>query len=196
MVAATISADGLTLRPFAPEDVDWVYEVSQDPLLQQFVQVPTPYRREDAEFFVREVAIRGWETGKRTEFLIAEAGTGTPLGRVGLALGRPGLAEIGYWTDPKARGRGVATTAVLALCRWGFTKLGLDLIEWRAEAGNVASRRVAEKAGFMFEATLRRRLRHRGVPVDAWVGSLLPAEAQDLVHPGSADRIVPPRPIR
>jgi RimJ/RimL family protein N-acetyltransferase len=42
--------------------------------------------------------------------------------------------------------------------------------------GNVASRRVAEKAGFRVEATLRRRLVHRGVRVDAWVGSMLPDE--------------------
>ncbi len=75
---------------------------------------------------------------------------------------------------PSARGRGVATAAVRALCQWAFAQpdLGLDLIEWRCEVGNVASSRVAEKAGFLMEGTLRARLHHRATRVDAWVGSL------------------------
>jgi RimJ/RimL family protein N-acetyltransferase len=75
--------------------------------------------------------------------------------------------------DPRSRNQGVATAAVRALCRWIFTAQDLALIEWRCEVGNLASRRVAEKAGFLIEATLRRRLVHRGQRVDAWVGSLL-----------------------
>jgi RimJ/RimL family protein N-acetyltransferase len=142
MDQATIEARWLRLRPFAPADIPWVYEVSLDPALQQYVQLPSPYR----------------------------------LGRVGLALAGGATAEVGYWVDFRTRGRGVATDAVRALCRWAFDVLGLDLIEWRCEVGNLASRRVAEKAGFIVEATLRQRLVHRGVRVDAWVGSLLKDE--------------------
>lgn len=53
-------------------------------------------------------------------------------------------------------------------------------MEWRCEVGSVASRRVAEKAGFLIEATLRQRLVHRGTRVDAWVGSLLSSEMTDV----------------
>jgi RimJ/RimL family protein N-acetyltransferase len=182
----TISAGWLTLRPFTAEDTGWVYEVSQDPALQHFVQVPSPYRPEHAEFFVREVAIAGWDTGERAEFLAEDAASGARLGRVGLGLRPPGAAEIGYWVDPRARRRGVATTAVRAACRWAVTALGVELIEWRCEVGNTASRRVAEKAGFLVEATLRQRLVHRGTRVDAWVGSLLSTE---LTGPGGRSRV-------
>jgi RimJ/RimL family protein N-acetyltransferase len=106
--------------------------------------------------------------------IVAEdAATATRLGRVGLRLGEPGAAEVGYWVDPRARKRGVATTAVRAVCQWAVTTAGIELIEWRCEAGNVASRRVAEKAGFLIEGTLRKRRVRRGVRVDEWVGSLL-----------------------
>jgi RimJ/RimL family protein N-acetyltransferase len=37
---------------------------------------------------------------------------------------------------------------------WAFTTIGTELIEWRCEVGDTASRRVAEKAGFLIEATL------------------------------------------
>jgi RimJ/RimL family protein N-acetyltransferase len=172
----TISAGEITLRPFAVDDIPWVYAVSLDPAVQQYVQIPLPYRIEHAEFFVREMAITAWEQRRRAEFVVAGSGDGARLGRVGLGLDGSGAGQVGYWLDPAARGRGVATAAVWALCRWGFDTLGLGLIEWRAEVGNLASRRVAEKAGFRVEATLRQRLVHRGVRVDAWVGSMLSAE--------------------
>jgi RimJ/RimL family protein N-acetyltransferase len=176
MERLTIPAGWLTLRPFAAADTGWVHDVSQDPEVQHYVQVPSPYLMKHAAFFVQQVAMAGWDSGQRAEFVAEDAATGARLGRVGLGLSKPGTAEIGYWTDPSARQRGVATTAVLAACHWAFTTLGIELIEWRCEVGNTASRRVAEKAGFLIEATLRKRLIHRGTRVDAWVGSLLNTE--------------------
>lgn len=179
MEQQTIPAGWLALRPFAEADIAWVCEVSQDPAIQRnLTQVISPYRVEHAAYFVRQLAIATWESGQRAEFIVQDAATGTRLGRVGLDLrpGEPGAAEVGYWTDPRARQRGVATAAVQAVCRWAFTTLDVDLIEWRCEVGNTTSRRVAEKAGFLIEATLRKRLIHRGTRVDAWVGSLLKDE--------------------
>jgi RimJ/RimL family protein N-acetyltransferase len=155
-----------------------VYAVSLDPVVQRFVQLPMPYRLADAEFFVREIAIGGWERQERAEYVISSEG-GRPLGRMALWPDGNGAAFVGYWMDPAARGRGVATRALRALCRWGFAEYRLGVIEWRAEVGNQASRRVAEKAGFTVEAVLRRRLVHRGERVDAWVGSILPNELPD-----------------
>ena len=184
MEQGSIAAGEIRLRPFSVADVPWVYAVSLDPRLQKYVQLPIPYRMVDAEYFVREMAIGGWERGQRAEFVVeADAGEPVPraaesrrLGRVGFGLDGSGAAQIGYWMDPSARGRGIATAAVRALCGWGFDVLGLGLIEWRAEVGNLASRRVAEKAGFRVEAVLRQRLVHRGTRVDAWIGSMLPGE--------------------
>ena len=169
-------AGELTLRPFEVADIPWVHAVSLDPAVRKFVQLPDPYQREHAAHFVREMAIAAWAGGQRAEFVVTRTGEGTRLGRVGLGLDGIGAAQIGYWMDPGARGRGVATSSVRALCRWGFAALGLGLIEWRAEVGNLASRRVAEKAGFRVEATLRQRLVHRNTRVDAWIGSLLSSE--------------------
>ena len=56
-------------------------------------------------------------------------------------------------------------------------ELGLAVVTWYAVVGNEASRRVAEKAGYTIEGTLRRGAKHRGVLVDTWVGSIL---AEDL----------------
>ncbi|MFF0342267.1 GNAT family N-acetyltransferase [Kribbella sp. NPDC004875] len=168
-----IATDRFVVRPFTIEDIEWVFEVSQDPAVQQFVQVPSPYLMEHARYFVEQLAIAQRESGERAEFVVEDAATGERLARVGLGLRGDGTAEVGYWTAPAARGRGVAPEAVRAVCRWGFDVRGLELIEWRAEVGNHASRRVAQKAGFLMEGQLRKRLVHRGQRVDAWIGSLV-----------------------
>ena len=173
----TIPAGWLTLRPFTPADIPWVYEVLLDPVLRRFMQLPSPYRLEDAASHVEQEYIAGGDDGRQANFLAEDAATATRLGRVGLRLGEPGAAEIGYWVDPRARNRGVATTAVRAVCQWAVTRAGIELVEWRCEAGNIASRRVAEKAGFLIEGTLRKRRVRHGERVDEWVGSLLRDEA-------------------
>ena len=43
----------------------------------------------------------------------------------------------------------------------------------RSSTGTGSSLRVAEKAGFLIEATLRKRRVRHGVRVDEWVSSLL-----------------------
>ncbi|WP_405066248.1 GNAT family N-acetyltransferase [Kribbella sp. NBC_01510] len=174
----SIRAGWLTLRPFTVADVGWVFEVSQDPALQQFVQLPSPYLMEHARFFVECLAIEKVASGERAEFLAEDAETGERLGRVGLGMNANASAEVGYWVAPGARGRGVAPLAVRAVCRWAFAQRQLELIEWRAEVGNDASRRVAQKVGFFMEGQLRQRLVHRGQRVDAWIGSLLKRELE------------------
>ena len=52
-------------------------------------------------------------------------------------------------------------------------EVGATRIEWYAEVGNWASRRVAEKAGFAVEGVLRGGLPGRQGRVDAWVGARL-----------------------
>lgn len=169
----TIAGGWLTLRPFTPDDIPWVHEVLLDPVLQRFMQVPSPCRLEDAASHVEQAYIGGWDDGRRAEFVAEDAATGTALGRVGLRWGEPGVAEVGYWVDPHARNRGVGTAAVRVVCQWAVATAGIELIEWRCDADNIASRRVAEKAGFLIEATLRKRRLRDGVRVDEWVGSLL-----------------------
>jgi RimJ/RimL family protein N-acetyltransferase len=68
--------------------------------------------------------------------------------------------EIGYWIAPAARGRGLAGLAAEAACRWAFADLGLHRIQLFHAVENVASARVAEKAGFTCEGRLRQSHRY------------------------------------
>ncbi len=67
-------------------------------------------------------------------------------------------ASIGYWLGTPFTGQGWMTKSVVALAAIGFGELGLQRIEIFADAANVRSRRVAERAGFTFERLRTRRL--------------------------------------
>ncbi|WP_162795455.1 GNAT family N-acetyltransferase [Nonomuraea lactucae] len=66
-----------------------------------------------------------------------------------------GTTEIGYGVHPLHRGRGFATEAVRGLVDWVFTTTDLRRIDLTANLDNLASLRVAQKAGFTWEGVLR-----------------------------------------
>jgi RimJ/RimL family protein N-acetyltransferase len=68
--------------------------------------------------------------------------------------------NLGYWVATRAARRGIGSAAVALGCRFAFEKLALRRIEFWVAAGNLASRRVAEKVGARHEGTLRDRIRH------------------------------------
>ncbi|MFL6240055.1 MAG: GNAT family N-acetyltransferase [Actinomycetes bacterium] len=175
MEPVEITAGRLHLRPFAPADEDDVYAACQDAEIQRWTRVPSPYTREHARQFLIDDTPRNWRDDTAYTFAVCDSVSGDVLATVSLHRKRTdNVAEIGYWCAAWARGRGVTTEAVGAVCRWGFAGLGIARIEWHAAVGNPASRRVAEKAGFSIEGRLRSRLELSGVRHDAWVGGLLP----------------------
>lgn len=64
-------------------------------------------------------------------------------------------ADIGYWLAKEATGRGLMTRAVRAVTALAFEGYGLKRLTIRAEPQNVASWRVAERAGYQYEGLLR-----------------------------------------
>jgi RimJ/RimL family protein N-acetyltransferase len=80
--------------------------------------------------------------------------------------------EIGYWLFERARGRGVATRAVMALLGWLFAN-GIYRVEAVVRMGNTPSERVLGRCGFVREGVKRRYLLYEGSRVDATLFSCL-----------------------
>ena len=64
-----------------------------------------------------------------------------------------GLA--GYWVAPFARNRGVASHGVALLCVGAFNSLELTRMVLHTMIDNMASERIATKAGFTFKRVLQ-----------------------------------------
>ncbi|HWG99395.1 MAG TPA: GNAT family N-acetyltransferase [Pilimelia sp.] len=193
MEPVEIAVGDLLLRGWRPGDAESVHAACQDPAIQRWTTVPSPYTRAHADEFVGRLAPAALADGSAVHLAVCDAAGGALLGACGLVgIDRPGrTAELGYWTVPAARGRGVALRAARALAGWAFTVLDLDHLRWRAEVGNHASRQVALRLGVRVDGVVRDGARRAdGGYVPAWVGSLrrheLAAGGDDLpAGPGS-----------
>lgn len=178
----TLSDGELVLRCPSPDLVPAIHAACQDREMHRWLEaLPDPYTEADAEAFV-QACESSWASGAENVFAVTAADDGRLLGMIGLhdikQLTAPagGMAEVGFWVVAAERGRGVIPKALRLVCRYGFEELRLARIEWQAEVGNVSSLRAAEKVGFVFEGTCRRRLLHVGERVDGWLGGLIAEE--------------------
>ena len=157
------------LRPFAEDDVAALAEAHQnDPEIDRWTRIPSPYTEADALEFLT--------TTEERAFAIFDGPTGELLGGIGARVHDEGVVEIGYWVRASTRGRGVATRALRLVASWAFEELGAGRLQLVTEPANRASQRVAEKAGFTREGTLRSLLEFKGRRRDAVMYSLLPED--------------------
>ncbi|MFI5936702.1 GNAT family N-acetyltransferase [Actinoplanes sp. NPDC051494] len=162
MKVPTITGDGVRLRGLTKGDVDDLLVAYNDWDLRRFLPpLPIPFTRGHAEDYVEDVVPRMFAAGGGF-WAVADPVTDRLLGGAGIDRVAPerGQAEIGYWTAPHARGRGVATAAVRALTghavEAGFARVEL-LTHWE----NTISQRVALAAGFTREGVRRSALPDR-----------------------------------
>jgi RimJ/RimL family protein N-acetyltransferase len=163
-------SDGVVrLRPWHAEDVPAIVRGYDDPERARWLPGPTPYTADDARAYLASIAAEPYD-GTGLPLAVTDVGTGAVVGAVHLHLrGRElGGGEIGYWTAPHARGRGVASRAARLLSDWAFRELGLARVGVLVAVGNAASQAAAEKAGFEREGVLRavRPDPHGGPPRD------------------------------
>ena len=120
-----------------------------------------------------------WAKGTGASFAIR--GATRPdifLGQVFIERDDDGRGSVGYWLLEDGRGKGRATRAVRLMASWALPEMRLGRLQLHTDPENVASQRVAERAGFTREAVLRAyNGRRDGTRADAVVYSLLP---QDL----------------
>jgi RimJ/RimL family protein N-acetyltransferase len=171
----------VALRPWSDADIAALVAAANDDEIARWLdRLPQPYTEIEARAYIA-FGRRGWRAEEdETPFAITDATTDEPLGSLGVrwADADEGVAEVGYWVARPARGRGVATRATRLAARWVLDDLGFDRLELRADPLNVASCRVAERAGFTLDGTLRsiRVNRRLGRRIDLRLYSLLRAE--------------------
>jgi RimJ/RimL family protein N-acetyltransferase len=156
-----IEGDKVRLRMHRVEDLDRMHQGATDPVTLHWLgRIPEPYTREMAADFLLHRS-GGMAAGTDLHWMLADPDTDLLLGTVSLMHIAEGMAEVGYWSHPQARGRGVMTDAVALACRHAFIAvedggLGLHRVHATAAVDNVASCRVLERAGFTRTGTEHR----------------------------------------
>jgi RimJ/RimL family protein N-acetyltransferase len=137
------------LRPWRVGDAAALAAAWADPEIACWTGVP-PVRD--------EAAARRWLEGdesrraaRRSVDLVVDVG-GQVAGEVGITgLDQGTVAEIGWWTGPDHRRRGLATTAVRLVAAWAVEVLGATVVEARCHPDNQPSGAVAHAAGFVLD---------------------------------------------
>ena len=107
--------------------------------------------RKDGEA-LRSISLGIWLKDGDSEIFIGQITMG------GIVFGAMRGAHIGYWIDRNFANKGYTTQAVQLLTDFAFSSLKLHRLEINLRPENAASRKVAEKAGYIFEGDRPRYL--------------------------------------
>jgi RimJ/RimL family protein N-acetyltransferase len=173
-------SDGrVSLRPARPADDPRIVETCNDPETSGWLgNLPSPYLEDDARWW-REHQLEQAAEGTRISWIFADPGTDELLGAVDLFSIRQGWdAEIGYWSHPEARGRGLTTAACRLVVAHAFTPaeqggVGLVRLQGVVADGNLASARVLENLGMQRAGVYRSYVLTRAGRVDGVLYDLL-----------------------
>lgn len=176
----TLTDGRLLLRPYVAADADALTEAALESVSEVYPWLSwchPGYTRDEAVGWIAACGAL-WGRGDGYTFAIADARTGRFLGSVGVTHHGPTrvAGNLGYWVRTGAAGQGVATRATRLAARFAVETLALQRVEIIVAGGNVPSLRVAEKAGAVREGVLRNRLVLHGVPTDAVMHSVVPAD--------------------
>ncbi|MBJ9199807.1 GNAT family N-acetyltransferase [Citrobacter freundii] len=133
----------------APDDRDWTWLASSRPTTVE--------------------AAACWVEGKSTDaslvpYAVIDQRFGRAVGLVCfMAIEREhGSVEIGHVTwSPRMKNTVLGTESIWLLLRQAFA-LGYRRVEWKCDSLNTASRRAAERLGFIFEGRFRQKIVRKG----------------------------------
>lgn len=164
------------IRSYERRDIQALVKYANNPNVSRNLReaFPYPYTRRDASLWIESALAQDEET----HFAIA---TGQELiGGIGFQLQgdvHRRSAELGYWLGEPFWGRGIATLAVRTMIDYAFTDFDLVRLYAYVFAGNPASERVLEKAGFVCEGTLRQSVLKNDRLLDQKIFALIRAVA-------------------
>ena len=174
----TVATPRLDVRQLDADDAKAVGEIFAEKLVQRWLPFPKEFGQIEGRAWCTELAAERRDSGMGDHYGVVRREDGLLVGclwtkRTDWAAR---VTEISFAIASDQRGFGFAPEAVDALSLALVLEHGFQRIELRVAPGNLASRRVAEKAGFQSEGVQRQFCNQRGVRHDAWVASLIVAD--------------------
>lgn len=177
----TFDTERLTIRSALAGDGREMHAAVNESMAELTPWMPWP--KEHATVEGSEVSVRRARAAfvERSDLMLVLflKGTGTIVGSSGLHRIDWDVPkfEIGYWCRTGFAGQGYITEAVAGITEFAFETLGARRVEIRCDTLNTASVRVAERAGYKLEGTLRNESISTGGDLrDTLVYALIPED--------------------
>lgn len=154
----TLEGKGIRLRKWRHTDADRVVEACSDERTRHWLadSLPSPYTFDHAHSYIAGMSEEA-RNRRGLGWCVADSESDVCLGAITILNLRDALStagEIGYWTHPDARGRGIMSEAVRLAVRHAFIPhedggLGRIRLRLNAADGNLASQQIARANGFV-----------------------------------------------
>ena len=151
-----IETPRLQMREFCLEDTDAVFEFGSNPEVAKYTGDKVTKTKEDARKIITDIWLPEYKKYGYARYALIHKADDKLIGFCGLKY-EPRLEgpDIGYRMLPEYWGKGLGTEAAKATLEYAVQTLGLKKIFGEAVAENVASCRILEKLGFVFEKTYK-----------------------------------------
>lgn len=174
----TVSTPRLHVRQLTLADAGAVTDIFADKLTQRWLPFPQEYGQIQGRAWCTEMAVERRDSGSGDHYGVIRREDDRLVGCLWTKrtdwVAR--ATEVSYAVAADARGFGVAAEALDVLAIALILEHGFQRVEVRVAPGNVASRRVAEKAGLTYEGLLRNAGHVHTGRVDLEVWSLVAAD--------------------
>ena len=144
------NTERLIIRKTCIEDVDMILKMDKQEETQKYLGGIKNKTREERIVFI-EKKLKKYDNGLAGQLTVCLKDE-TPIGLIGLNVDENNnTGEIGYIFDSDYCNKGYCTEACQKLLEIGFNKLNLKSISADTVNGNVSSKRVLEKLGFVYQ---------------------------------------------
>lgn len=133
------------------EHIEFIHRMHQD---EQVMAYLSGVRSREQTANYMEQNLSHWEKYGYGIWVLRENSTGDLIGRGGMrnaVLGGNEEVEVAYGLLPEFWNKGLATEFAGAVVRIGLSEIGLSGLACVTHPDNLASQRVVEKTGFVFE---------------------------------------------
>lgn len=146
--APILTTERLVFHPFTADDMPLMKDLHSDPEVQRYIGgmwEEAAYQHRLTQYVAQQAehGISKWKAFLKD---------GTYVGRAGVSWWEQTGFELGYSFKRLAWGQGLATEAARGVVGWVWANTEIQRLCGFTEPGNLASRRVLEKAGFVYEA--------------------------------------------
>ena len=150
----SIETQRLRIRPLTLKDEAFILKLLNTPSWLRFIGDRQVHTREDARKYLLKGPMASYRIWKFGLYRVSLKETDEPLGMCGL-LKRPVLdyPDLGYALLPTYERKGFTTEAARAVLEDAHSRLDLSQVLAITDLDNVASIRVLEKLGFVFQKT-------------------------------------------
>ena len=159
-----IQSERLTMRKPRLEDAPTIFRNwTQDPEVTRYLTWKPHKHLGETEAFL-ERCLRAWEAGTDFPYVITFIKQDEPVGMIEIHI-RGFILEIGYGLARREWGKGFMTEAVQKVIELGLSQPDIYRLQAICDVENIASARVMEKAGMIYEGMLRRYVLHPNISI-------------------------------